>query len=645
MKKIITILVLALVCAFGFAGCSGDNYNNRVSIKGVQNTNYEVVGQGGSAVQYGNYLYFINGTRGYEDTDGTNNVYGEVVKGALYRAELVGNVNVNDNTLFTIARDEESGIKLVSEKGLSYDNKEINVVDVQLISSKTIGTSGYADGGLFIYGDYVYYASPCNGRGRDGVVMTAYNEFFRTNILTGETQSLLVSDTANNDQPYAFYCFNDKIYLNYVESGETKYIVSAEIGNGKSVTRNIIADKVTDVVMLVCPSYKKGMDTNTVYDFIYYGGNGSDIESYRSDSFMAFVRPDGTENFIFNSGNDAKLLGVEGGMLLFRMSENTTTVIKANDMHNYFMSASESYKTAFGDKVYQGAFGGDQLVLASDNIASATAIDIFVPGYGVNTNSVYVLLTATNSDTSSNNDLTLYAPNGTVTVVATAASAKFQTATTDKIYYSATTGSELQISSVNFDGTENAIIFKNATSATFNAEVEAGHLIFFGAVDGNEYTGYTLFYDLNGLEGVNEPYFVGERKSDEKRSNVGSIELDTEKAKLTYVVGESLDVSGLKITAYSYEDLDGEKTVVKDNIDVTADMVRGFDTTTVTDRVTLTVTYEGATATYDIAVINQNAKTTSCGSISVGTDGFIGGLIVLLLAGAVIVVTRRKRIA
>lgn len=57
----------------------------QVNIEGRQSLDCAVTGNGGSAVQYGKYLYFINGTRGYEDTDGTNNVAGQVIK-ALFTA-------------------------------------------------------------------------------------------------------------------------------------------------------------------------------------------------------------------------------------------------------------------------------------------------------------------------------------------------------------------------------------------------------------------------------------------------------------------------------------------------------------------------------------------------------------------------------
>ena len=95
-KNIVISIILALTLAmsvFAFAGCGDNSYGGSVKVEGTQDTSYAVHSNGGNAVQYGNYIYFINGSASYEDTDGKNNVWGDVVKGALYRAELVGDKN------------------------------------------------------------------------------------------------------------------------------------------------------------------------------------------------------------------------------------------------------------------------------------------------------------------------------------------------------------------------------------------------------------------------------------------------------------------------------------------------------------------------------------------------------------------------
>lgn len=76
--------------------------------------------------------------------------------------------------------------------------------------------------------------------------------------------------------------------------------------------------------------------------------------------------------------------------------------------------------------------------------------------------------------------------------------------------------------------------------------------------------------------------------------------------KMTYIKGESLDVTGGKITLY-YND--GSSEV----INITAAMVSGFNSST-TGTKTLTVTFGGKTATFDIEVFAANQVTSgTCG--------------------------------
>ncbi len=65
--------------------------------------------------------------------------------------------------------------------------------------------------------------------------------------------------------------------------------------------------------------------------------------------------------------------------------------------------------------------------------------------------------------------------------------------------------------------------------------------------------------------------------------------------KTEYKVGDSLDVTGLSILAINN---DGSQETVS----VTSDMVRGFDSSAIVEKQTLTITYEGKTATYDISI-------------------------------------------
>ena len=59
--------------------------------------------------------------------------------------------------------------------------------------------------------------------------MADHNEFYRVCLATGKTQKLLTSESANKDKAYGFYCYNNNIYLTYVETGDNDTLMSARI--------------------------------------------------------------------------------------------------------------------------------------------------------------------------------------------------------------------------------------------------------------------------------------------------------------------------------------------------------------------------------------------------------------------------------
>ena len=134
------ICAVAAVSAAGLmlaAGC-GDYYNSD-RLEG--DISGEVVSNGGFAVVKGNYVYYINGI----ESNTANNAYGEVQKGALMR---------------------------ISSSALSegeYDSAEIVVPEI-------VYDGGY-DAGIFIEGDYVYYATPNNTRNMQAEIENTWLNF------------------------------------------------------------------------------------------------------------------------------------------------------------------------------------------------------------------------------------------------------------------------------------------------------------------------------------------------------------------------------------------------------------------------------------------------------------------------------------
>ncbi len=189
MKKTLGILLATVCVGATFVGCGkgtlkyeGDSLDGYVSDAAVSSN-------GGFAVEKGDYVYFINGQ---EEAEGEN-TYGEVVKGALMRikkADLLAN----------------------------------NFSDVRTVVPALFAAKDY-DAGIFIYGDYVYYATPTTDRTASGETASSYVDFKRAKIDGTEGPSkdyfLRLEDNASR---YRFVQENGVVYCLYEEGGALKSV-------------------------------------------------------------------------------------------------------------------------------------------------------------------------------------------------------------------------------------------------------------------------------------------------------------------------------------------------------------------------------------------------------------------------------------
>lgn len=185
LKKKLTVLLAAtcLACsAASLASCSNASFvpPQSADISG------EVSSNGGFVVEKGNFVYFINGV----ESSSADNTYGDVVKGSLYR------------------------IDKASLASGAYNRAE-RVVPSLFVSQNY-------DGGVYIYGDYVYYASPTTEKEKDGTVSTSWLSFKRAK-LDGTSSKKDADDYLfrldDNTITYRFVEENGTVYCMYVKSG------------------------------------------------------------------------------------------------------------------------------------------------------------------------------------------------------------------------------------------------------------------------------------------------------------------------------------------------------------------------------------------------------------------------------------------
>ncbi len=577
-KRLCATLSVVFACSFALAGCSGDHYS-KVNVSGSQDTRYAVTSNGGSAVQYGNYVYFINGTRGFDDDNAKNNVFGSVVKGGLYRAELNGVKTESDQgNRFKITADSETGSKLVGTAAVTFDNKKTLDASVQNIAPKTIGTSGYHNGGgVYIFGNYVYYASPDNTKNKQGETTYKRTSFFREKLDGSETIKIYTTDAETSDKAYGFYKFDGAVYLvTEDERDGNSCIISVKIGSdGKTTVKRIGKEKYKKVILPTNPTYYDGISTDTVYDYIYLEYAGSDFEedkTSRTDNVLAYIRPDGSEFTKFAEGNDKlDLVSVKDDLVYYINSTLSGAALTARDYDSLF--------------THSGGF--NQNVLTLDALTSASQVYPAVLGMGeINTNRIHVFL-VTDSKT-----LTDYTDGGKTVKQLDTASNSISVQATDegKVFYSfADAANEIRYYDLYAD--EVVTVATDITTGSFDVDLIDNFVVYMGILE-ERFDSYTFFYDLAPERAELTNLFVGRRNDGDNRSKINSVELaeeDLANVKKVYKKGNSLDVDGLYLTLKYYPDEDGN--VREEKVAVKKSWVSGFDSSAAADGLELTITY------------------------------------------------------
>lgn len=183
MKKLMSLVVATLLCGatLSLAGCSDYTPKKSSPVSG------DVTSNGGFAVEKGDYVYFINGNEDYT----ADNTTGKVTKGALYRT------NKND---------------LAQGK---YDTAEC-IVPVLFVSENY-------NAGIYIYGDYVYFASPTTEKSKDGSVSNDWISFKKAKIDGSSTEKEINSyffRSESRNLQYRFVEENGVVYLLHVTGTE-----------------------------------------------------------------------------------------------------------------------------------------------------------------------------------------------------------------------------------------------------------------------------------------------------------------------------------------------------------------------------------------------------------------------------------------
>lgn len=233
IKKIITgvLTVTCLTSAVAFSACGDDNYT-ATPLTGYEETkNAPVESNGGFAVKKGSWIYFINGTQYYT----ASNEYGDAVRGSLMR---ISETNFNAG----------------------------NYTQAEIVVPQLFVAQDY-DAGIFIYGDYVYYATPTTDKDMEtGEAERTKIDFKRAKLDGSETMKGYYFRLDNNTSNYRYVEENGVVYCLYEEDTTLKSYntvtgVTSVLVKGASSSFYYDTD-VTDGKVYYTMAVTKGTDTD-----------------------------------------------------------------------------------------------------------------------------------------------------------------------------------------------------------------------------------------------------------------------------------------------------------------------------------------------------------------------------------------------
>lgn len=254
---IVFALSLVLLTCFTFGACS-----NLSPFKDGPNADDVVVGNGSLAVSKGDYLYFVNGFQNYSSVGDTNKE-GKVTYSALYRIKL----DENGNPVSKDAEYDEDG-------NVIFDGSRA-LKDVDILASKVVG---FEYMGLYIFDDYIYYATPNNGVDKDLKTETQYVSFFKKKLdRSGDAELLYTTKAEGSKVTYSMLEFDGNVYLTVLD--DSTLVV---IKNGKD------KKEIENVTGAVFASYSKSIDVVTDFnkDIYYTRSIDSEKDPYENGNVL-----------------------------------------------------------------------------------------------------------------------------------------------------------------------------------------------------------------------------------------------------------------------------------------------------------------------------------------------------------------------
>ncbi len=322
-KKLLSIISCLIMFTCILAGCGGPK------LKGGPSSSDTIYGNGGVAVRKGDYLYFANGysTRKVSEN---GNKYGKEKLSAIYRVKL-------------------------NEQGLVNTDEDGNPVGAQRLAGQI---AGFKDSGIYIFGDYIYYATPKTLKVKSDVgteeLLEGLLSFERVKLDGSDHDTIYSISTLGDDLDYSFAQVGKNVCLT-VLNNKTLRTVLVDINGGKP-TKKTLATNVTDVAFPQVEDIAKGYKVSEVDSYVYYvktatvakdGYDGKKLAKRKLTGSKAEVTIEDNTAVSLEAVKNSRIYYKENSLLYSTIDFENATQYSHQDLTNYIIN-QDSFDTDMG---------------------------------------------------------------------------------------------------------------------------------------------------------------------------------------------------------------------------------------------------------------------------------------------------------
>lgn len=336
MKKfLLLVLTLFLSATVLLTGCG-----NKGLLENPK-TDDPIISNGGMAVVKGNYLYYVNGFKSYENlVKDQDNVWGKQVIGSIYRVKLDNN---------TISHDED-GFLTKSE----------------CVVPQIVGTE---NANFYIFKDYIYYATPNMQNDEYGNLLNTRSNICRININGTDNKVLYTTDQTLTATNWTVYEVDGKANIVIVDGAK---IVSIN-GYDKKPSPVVMTSSATSVGLIKTDkqlstdvNYGKNALVDGFNNYVYYTRSITEDDNLGTlgGNILARVKVgETTEEIVASNGNTYTIEDIKNNCLYYSRTKSGST----NSVFcKYELSANKAFNEAKETEILNATYSS-KFVLDANN--------------------------------------------------------------------------------------------------------------------------------------------------------------------------------------------------------------------------------------------------------------------------------------